>query len=550
MANYCDYEIRVIGTENAGYMIYSSTPCVDCKEIIDINQNGLIYETIFSGKCKWSVNYGVRENCPSIDITNMTRNQIADIGNTLWYYSLRSKSQMLQCEIIVHYWSRESEFDQLDHFKNGLVLRQRKIKYSPDNVVDWKQVEFIGHEGEYDKSVDGEAQNNKYMAAMLSIPNAKAIEGEPRLLDVLNATTGYDSKKYKEGEQLATGAGIDLDDSPIGDTEWDAFNWTFTNGVTYKGGGWNVTVPDGFIVRRSNEGIPRTCKKREFEMIPIGFKINSRKKAMPLYILDGGKRETYLKKNSWPYHLTARKGYAYYLSTKFAKDTALMLDCPPDVLATAWDDLFAVIQVHDTGSESYSFICQVYSEKEIQTFRVQTGSMTAEQKKRLAKSVIKWIETVKYDTPNYNCPKSAVISRDTVFNPIMDRHDLSLFKEAIEQAKVECETAVYGYRYAMLYEYEIGFIDKEEYEERLKTNLNEGLEVIEYYYEKIDEVINRIIAADIPVDTAKKVFKIIHENLDDGFFEVLNERELRVLSSPTISKIKKEWRKKELNLDR
>ena len=31
MANYCDYEVKVIGSKKAGLMVYESMPCMDFK---------------------------------------------------------------------------------------------------------------------------------------------------------------------------------------------------------------------------------------------------------------------------------------------------------------------------------------------------------------------------------------------------------------------------------------------------------------------------------------------------------------------------------------
>lgn len=70
---------------------------------------------------------------------------------------------------MVHYWSEESEFNQFDHYKNGEILKKRKIRYDYDEYTefDWDTLEFVGHEGEYDESVDGEQQNEDLMAKLL-----------------------------------------------------------------------------------------------------------------------------------------------------------------------------------------------------------------------------------------------------------------------------------------------------------------------------------------------------------------------------------------------
>lgn len=193
MANYCDYEVRVTGTKNAGYMVYCSMPCTDYKELESVKKSGTNYLTIFTGNCDWSVNYGVREDLSVIDVDKLSEKQIEKSADNYWYYSLRSKSEAFNCEIMVHYWSEESGFDQFDCFKNGKVIKQRKVAFDYDsgNKFDWDKKEFVGHEGEYDESVDGESKNNEFMAKLLSIPGAKAPNGQPSLSDIINATTGY-----------------------------------------------------------------------------------------------------------------------------------------------------------------------------------------------------------------------------------------------------------------------------------------------------------------------------------------------------------------------
>ena len=130
MANYCDYEIRVIGSKNAGLMVYESMPCMDFKNF-EWEKSSENYTTIhFTGNCKWSVNFGVTDNLNYVNVDAMSESEIESKGIDYWDYSLRAKSEAFQCEIMVHYWSEESGFDQFDHYKNGKILKQRKIEYN------------------------------------------------------------------------------------------------------------------------------------------------------------------------------------------------------------------------------------------------------------------------------------------------------------------------------------------------------------------------------------------------------------------------------------
>ncbi len=165
MANYCDYEIRVKGSKKAGLMVYESMPCMSNKDLDWDKKDGTDYLTAFSGDCKWSVNYGVIDDTPIINIDAMSESEIKKVGEKFTVYSLKAKSKALQCEIMAHYWSEEGGFDQFDHYKNGKLLKQRKVACIEDEQAefDWDSLEYVGHEGEYNESVDGEEQSIRFI---------------------------------------------------------------------------------------------------------------------------------------------------------------------------------------------------------------------------------------------------------------------------------------------------------------------------------------------------------------------------------------------------
>lgn len=128
MANFCSYEVHVIGKKNSAIMIYASMPCLEEKEIIYESGTDDEYKLNFTGACKWSVNYGVTDvpTAEAPDISELTREQIYKEGDNYWGFSLRAKSEMFHCEIQVHYWSEESEFDQFDQYVNGECVKSRE----------------------------------------------------------------------------------------------------------------------------------------------------------------------------------------------------------------------------------------------------------------------------------------------------------------------------------------------------------------------------------------------------------------------------------------
>ena len=128
MANYCNYEVKVIGSEKACLMVFESMPYMDYKQIETKNQKNELTELMFAGNCKWSVNFEVTDVLPKVDVDSFDKKSIQEKASDYYQYSLGAKSEAFECEILVHYWSEESGFDQFDHYKNGEIIKKRKIK--------------------------------------------------------------------------------------------------------------------------------------------------------------------------------------------------------------------------------------------------------------------------------------------------------------------------------------------------------------------------------------------------------------------------------------
>ena len=177
MANFCDFEFRVKGRKTAVEAFFESTPYLDWKDIEYENGTDSTYEMYFKGNCKWSINFDVEDDCEGVsaDLAN-------ESGSEYIGYSVRAKSDIFKCEVKVHYWSMESEFDQFDHYKNGECLKKRKIAFDNyDNAenFDWVTLEFIDHEGEYDTSVIGEQRDAELMDMLRMMPGAEVPSQKP-----------------------------------------------------------------------------------------------------------------------------------------------------------------------------------------------------------------------------------------------------------------------------------------------------------------------------------------------------------------------------------
>ena len=230
MANYCYYHIKAYGGKKAVRMLYNMMPALDEKYIVSEQESGGTHCIEFKGDCKWSINFGCEEQPDiNLDINALSEKEIADeqFGADYCHLTMRRKSELLGIEIQAHYWSDESGFDQFDHYRSGECIARRKIAYDNTNF-NWDTLEFDGHEGEYDESVDGEERDVDFMNRLTHIINLAAHGG----------------------------AAAPAEDSGL-------CRWTFKKGNAVRGDGWNVSVPDGFKRIDSTED-------RIFELIPEG----------------------------------------------------------------------------------------------------------------------------------------------------------------------------------------------------------------------------------------------------------------------------------------
>ena len=144
MANYCYYEVRAKGSEKARMLVYYSMPCVEQKEII-YHHNG---EICFTGSCKWDIDYGVDEDKTiDFELSKLRGKVLETRGEQLWDVSLAKKARAFDCEIMVHSWSEESEFNLFVQYDNdGSLAKTLSFPYSDDyecsESFDWDLLEF------------------------------------------------------------------------------------------------------------------------------------------------------------------------------------------------------------------------------------------------------------------------------------------------------------------------------------------------------------------------------------------------------------------------
>lgn len=508
MANICEYEIHVIGTQKACNFIYEAMPALDNKYML--SDEGMDYgEFSFEGNCKWSVNFGVSDDMPSVNLSKMSLSAITNEALDYWDYSLQAKSRELKCEILCHYWSEESEFDQFDHYKNGNVVKKRKIAYAYNNEFDWETTEFVGHIGEYDESVDGEEKDAQFMSVLGSV------FGTP---SVLSKAT---------------------DNSEIGKTSFDLYKWTFTEGIRVNGSGWSISVPDGFVVRKSNSATVVSGKKRLFEIVPEGYENEKDYKNIPIIILPGEQSEV---EPVDVFHKKAIKGYAAYMCAKtfdFLSDVSVTAGAFADV----WNDLAAWTTVQCTSQYSYSYQTMVSMGGFHQQLRVQTQDIKEKQKIDLDKSVQQWLNTMVCTEANITAPNKTSIEEEKCLEEAK-KGKVTLFNEALKQAENDYNLATKGQQMLISTIAEHGVLG-DDAEDRIREFLLDGVEVKTYYIQLFDKFIDKLIESNVSDTFLIKCYKKLHI-FDEDLLEIqLDDNPIIVKQDKKVVDIRKKWKKAE-----
>lgn len=528
MANYCIYEVKVIGSEKACLMVFESMPYMDYNQIETKNQKSELTELMFAGNCKWSVNFEVTDVMPKVDIDSFDKKSIQEKASDYYQYSLRAKSEAFECEILVHYWSEESGFDQFDHYKNGEIIKKRKIKfnYKKQNQFDWNKTEFIGHKGEYDESVDGEEQDEKYVKFITDTINKLAGKTD----------VSIDTERDKN---MSTN---------MGKVENAMYQWTFTQGNTVNLNEWTIGIPDGFMKINSEEMIPTTHKKRPFELVPIKDKENP--ECATVRILPGLMKNVGNLGVSDMYHPLAKLGIAAIVASNGAKDYLKSMGVASRVFYTAWDNSYAYILVQDALFDTVDYHCTVLANGKIQILGVRTGvsdvdDFDKDRKKQLEQSIIEWLHTMKSNKCSVTAP-TVKFEDDDCFDEVMKGKSLKKFETAVQQAHEEYRVAMLGKMHVVKYEFESGVgVGKQNVKETTKEVLLEGMKVREFYAEKANDFVKRVQQSKVNADTFIKILKKLLElKKDDELAKVtIDNRVVKVEVPDRVKEIEEGWEK-------
>ncbi len=161
MANDCNFDIYFRGKRGNVMLLCDSVATYNGTELLYAAGTDELYEAHIQGTCAWTVNFCVTDEWYGAevaqDLNKLSAIELRKLAQQCTGYSLRAKSRVLQCDVMVHYWSEESGFDHFEYYCKGNCIKKRKIAYDSSNLFDWETMEFIGHEGEYDESEHSEA---------------------------------------------------------------------------------------------------------------------------------------------------------------------------------------------------------------------------------------------------------------------------------------------------------------------------------------------------------------------------------------------------------
>ena len=502
MANICEYRVKVKGRKNACYAFYGSMSCMDYKEVDNESGSGNSFTLMFSGNCKWSVDSYCKEwdgECP-VNLPADPEAAYNEAEEKYWYKTVQDRSKMFDLEV----WCNSCDIDGdpdiaiYEHYKNG------------EPIVD-------------------------------ELPEELEIEGTSEIRNVAEATAMNDKIADQLGEleallgkleKEAEAAGIDLYPSNIGETGYDMYKWSFTEGKRKSGKGWSIAIPDGFSVIDSKDN-------RAFEAVPQGMESEDTD-PVPVRILPGMEQAIpALTGEFWMHHPYARKGMAELWAIQSSKAMAQMLGMAPEILSVTTSDVDAFILLQDTTGGSYSYQCYELAEGKMQALRVQTDFVTDEQKANLTQSVLAWLQTFRFDRPNTAIPKKTKLEEESVLNDLK-RGITTSFESAVENAQKEYMAAVKGRVGTLQYLAEYGMLD-DHAPDTVREILTQSMGVKSFYYAKADELVEKLNASQPAACLMEKVYAKLRE-LESCVTELsVDEENITVDVPAQVKSIQKKW---------
>lgn len=107
---------------------------------------------------------------------------------------------------------------------------------------------------------------------------------------------------------------MDESSRSIGNTKYDMYNWSFTEGKRKEGNGWSIAIPDGFSIHAGSV-VPEYEKRALFEATPREFE---KENSVPLTITFFPQQDNDNTSGTgdWPFHSYAKAATAENLFYK------------------------------------------------------------------------------------------------------------------------------------------------------------------------------------------------------------------------------------------
>ena len=435
--------------------------------------------------------------------------------------------------------------DKREEYEHELSAKKQEREYG-DGEFNWNTLEFNGHEGEYDKSVTGEEDDKEFMGRLFGTLGMRNNYAEPsddeqnddeddEGNEDLDSLMGRIKDLTDQLEAFASENGIDLYNSSIGDTGFDMYKWTFTEGKKAEGKGWSVAIPDGFVKVESKEN-------RIFELIPAGSE-NLERDSLPIRVLPGEQTKSIV--NKWMSHPDAQAGWMAAAARMMAEGMSGVMGGGCHIMASGFGDIGAMVLVQDTGGSSYSYLSIVCTDTVQQMLRVQTAYITDEQKNNLDKSVMAWLETFRFTRKNKAVPEYAPFESPDILNNLK-KGTVKDLNDATDAAITEYKASFAGPLQALHYMGENGLLD-DYTEEKVKDFLIRSTGVYEYYMKKADTLAEKAIKEKVSYETQKKMYKKLQELSDiakDKQTITLEGEEIKTEISADVIAIARKWSKK------
>jgi len=340
---------------------------------------------------------------------------------------------------------------------------------------------------------------------------------------IVNGT--YDGPKEKTGKSS---------DSLAQETDSNIYQWKFSECKEAFGKDWSISIPDGFTVLESLEG-------RDFEAVPSGWE-NDRQMA-PVHIYAGMRVGSQVSGTDEVFHPLAKLGLAETIVTNKASSLGNLFGTTAEVFGVGTEKVCAYAMINDTDNDSYSYQCQVLMGDEEQGIRVQTQTITAENKQQLTESIKRWIGTF---TNRANNKKAICCYDSPEIKTDLANGDTSSFKKATDHIQAEYLFSIKGRMAAFQSNSDNGYINGSAKE--LKAILEDALTLKLFYCQKADALLNGLDFSGISVETIQSIFAILKELGQTITTGKVNGEEAIAEVPKELLQLQKGWEEKEAQL--